>query len=129
MAQLVEIFMHRINVTFSNEIFEKVKLASEKKQISYGQYVRDLVEIGLKVEEAAAQSNNQNNLKSNEIESLGELKILWKNNLSWLLETRYLIRYLIENSSTENREKQIEILDKAKEKALSFVQGLLHEET
>ncbi|CAN5423874.1 hypothetical protein BH10PSE19_BH10PSE19_16320 [soil metagenome] len=119
--------MNRISITFNDESYAKLQTQAEKKKISLAKYVRELVDIGLQVEEAASQNEDHKKLKKNEIDDLGELKELWKNNLIWTLESRYLSRYLVENIVGKEEEAIAKILEKAREKSRSFVAGLLHE--
>ncbi|CAN5419655.1 hypothetical protein BH10PSE19_BH10PSE19_00010 [soil metagenome] len=119
--------MNRISITFNDESYAKLQIQAEKKKISLAKYVRELVDIGLQVEEAASQNEDNKKLKKNEIDALGELKELWKNNLIWTLESRYLSRYLVENIAGKEEEAIAKVLEKTKEKSRSFVAGLLHE--
>lgn len=119
--------MERITVTFYEEIYEKIKNRANKKgNISIAQCVRELVELALKFEEMAEKSDT--NPKENDLVSmLSEIKNLLKNDLNWSLETRFLLRFLIEIQPNLSREKQAEVLLKYKEHAQSFVSGLLQE--
>jgi glutamate synthase domain-containing protein 3 len=115
--------MKRINVTFYDETYEaleaRMKINGEK---SLAPGVRELVNLGLKIEEAA-QENNENR-RENELE---KILLLLKNHLTWLLETRLLARYLVEHFPESSKEKQAEILEKYKESAIHFVKGMFGE--
>jgi hypothetical protein len=124
--------MPRILVTLTQNVFDQLQENATQKQIPIARYARDLISIGLQVEEAVAKEGNSNNPKKNEIEKFDDLKVLWRNDLSWLLESLHLIRYLTHHmiysenlSSDENRNRTDEIIQKAKEKAQSYVEGLL----
>jgi malate synthase len=126
--------MPRILVTLSQNVFNQLQVSATQKQIPTARYARDLINVGLQVEEAIAKEENSDNSKKSDIEELGDLKILWKNNLSWLLESLHLIRYLTHHlaysenlSPEENKNRTDEIIQKAKEKAQSYVEGLLEE--
>jgi hypothetical protein len=124
--------MPRISITFYKDVFNQLQGNATQKQISIAHYVRDLVDIGLRVEEAAAKNAYADGSQKSEIDELGDLKKLWENDLSWLLESlhliRYLIRHLVHNeklSPEENRHHTDGIINKAKDKAQSYVNGLL----
>jgi hypothetical protein len=48
--------------------------------------MRSLIDVGLRVEEAAAQNRDGNNRQKNEMDELANLKKLWEKDLTWLLE-------------------------------------------
>lgn len=119
--------MRRISVSFYDEIYEKMEKRSSKKNLaSVAQSIRELVDLGLKVEEAATDSSEDN--EENSLSALlSEIKNLLKNNLIWSLETRLLSRFLVENTSEVESAKAIEVLGKYKEKAQNMINGMLHE--
>jgi hypothetical protein len=113
-------------------MFNQLQENATQKQIPVAHYARSLIDIGLRVEEAAAQNGDGNIKKKSEIDELGDLKKLWESDLSWILESlyliRFLIRYLINNeklSSEDNNNHIDEIINAAKNKARSYVNGLL----
>ena len=116
--------MERINISFSKEVYEKLEArrhAMGQKSLAEG--VRELVDLGLKIEESAKKNNDKED--ENDIKLLREMI---KNNLIWSMETRLLTRFLVENSAPSNQEKMLEILDKYKEKATDHVKGLFRED-
>lgn len=119
--------MKRITVTIYDEINEKLEARTKKNGLeSVSQCVRELVELGLRIEAAAEKSgeqNDENDLKK----SLGELKNYLKSNLTWALETRLLARFLVEKHPGEMVEDKSEILQKYKASASHFVEGLYGE--
>jgi hypothetical protein len=126
--------MSRLTITFCTDVFNQLQESATQKQIPVAHYARSLIDIGLRVEEAAAQNRDGNNKQKSEIDELGDLKKLWENDLSWLLEALYLIRYLFrylinnEKLSPEDNNNHIEeIINTAKNKAQSYVNGLLGE--
>ena len=113
--------MRRINVTFYDETYEKLDVRMKKnsgKSIAHG--IRELVDLGLKIEEAA-QKNTDNPDENN----AAQLMAMLENNLIWSLETRLLTRYLVESLPESNKEKLIEILEKYKESAANYIKGML----
>jgi hypothetical protein len=125
--------MTRLSISFYIDVSNKLHENAAHKQISIAHYVRDLVDIGLRVEEAAAQKKYGDNNHRSEVDELGDLKKLWENDLSWLLESLYLIRYLIrhlphsEELSPEDKNQTDDIISMAKNKAQSYVKGLFCE--
>jgi hypothetical protein len=125
--------MTRLSITFYNDIFNQLQEKAVQKHIPIAHYVRDLVDIGLRVEEAAAQKKYGDNNHKSEVDELGDLKKLWENDLSWLLEALYLIRYLIrhlphsEELLPEDKNQTDDIISMAKNKAQSYVNGLFCE--
>lgn len=115
--------MKRINVSFDEETFEVLSKRAEKnggRPIAHE--IRELVDLGLKVE-AAAQKNGDNTVD----DILEKLVEMMKNNLTWALETRLLARYLVERLPNSEQGNHIEILEKYKEKANHYVEGMLRE--
>jgi hypothetical protein len=116
--------MHKISIRFYNDTFHKLQETSTKKEIPFAQYVRELIEIGLRVEEISANYDDKN--KKNNVNLSTDSKILWKNNLLWSLESLYLIRCLM-NDLLPNMSEQY--LNTAKQKAQTSIEVLLREDT
>jgi len=116
--------MKRINVSFYPETYEKLEKRMEKNNSkSIASSIRELVDLGLKIEEAAANSNQKNN----ESDFLESFKTLLKNNLIWSMETRLLARHLVEKN-TSFASDNTNILELCKERAANYVMGMLGEE-
>lgn len=116
--------MQRITISFHDENYEKLKSRAEKHNHPISQTARDLVDLGLKIEDAAASPDQQT--KGDDLmESLVELKTMMKTNLSWVLETRLLSRFLTENHGAMTPEKRIEILSLYKQKAHEYVNEIM----
>ena len=115
--------MNRINVSFYDETYEKIEARMKSNSVkSIAHCVRELVDIGLKIEEAA-QKNSQNQ-QEDQSEKLMEML---KNNLIWMLETRLLTRYMVEKLPEKNGDNSRDILDSYKDKSISYVNGMLKE--
>lgn len=115
--------MKRINVTFYDETYDKLEARRQDnggKSIAHG--VRELVDLGFRTEEALQKNDKESSKNDSEI-----LIAMLKKNLTWALEARLLIRYLVENLSGTSREKQIEILEKYKQSAVDYIEGMLDE--
>jgi len=115
--------MKRINVTFYDETYDKLDTRRQNnggKSIAHG--VRELVDLGFRTEEAL-QKNDKNGIKND-----SEMLIaMLKKNLIWALEARLLTRYLVENLPGMDREKQIETLEKYKQSAVDYIEGMFDE--
>jgi 3'-phosphoadenosine 5'-phosphosulfate sulfotransferase len=120
--------MNRITVTFYDEIIEKLELRTKGKGVkSISHCIRELVDLGFKVEEAAEKNSNKTNKVDEIIDSLSEVQKHLKNNLNWSLETRLLTRYMVENLPKNQKDDHLLILAQYKEKAISHVDKLLAE--
>ena len=114
--------MKRINVTFYDEIYEKIVARAEKNgSKSLGHEVRELVDLALKIE-AAAQKNSDSSID----EIIPKLLEMMTSNLVWMLETRLLTRHMVERLPDTGNENQIAILEKYKEKAANYVDGMIN---
>ncbi len=117
--------MKRPTITFTDEMYEKLeKRMTEKGLKSISECVRELVNLGLRIEESAAKNTE----KEDDIDLLSqvlELKNLLKNNLIWSLESRLLARLLVETHSADTQENKIAILEQYKNKAQSYVDELV----
>ena len=114
--------MKRINVTFFDETFEKLEERMKKngdKSIANG--IRELVDLGMKLEAAADKFDG----KSNGKDDLAALIDMLKNNLIWSLETRLLTRHLVEKIPSTEEGSDTNILEKCKERASNYVMGML----
>jgi hypothetical protein len=110
--------MKRINVTFYDEIIEKLEARTKaKKYGSVAQSIRELIDLGLRIEEAA----NQNSDKRNEKDELGIVVDVMKNNLRWTLESLLIIRQILERINANGNDQTNEILQHCKEQALNHV--------
>ncbi len=119
--------MERTTVTFYDEVYQKLKNRSkENGQIPVAQSIRELVDIGFRVEEAAKKSDS-NDGENDLLEAISDIKNLLKNNLNWSLETRLLQRFLIENHSSLDKSDSIEALTKYKDIAVNHVDTLTNE--
>jgi Arc/MetJ-type ribon-helix-helix transcriptional regulator len=117
--------MHRPTVTFSEEIYAKLKNRMQEKGFkSLSDCIRNLVELMLKIEEAASKSK-ENNDETDILSEILQLKYLLKNNLIWSLESRLLARLLVETNPAISNENNIDILEQYKNKAQNHVDTLI----
>src|SRR3990167_7837823 len=111
--------MRRINVTLYDEIYEKLEARAKKNgSKSISQQIRDLIDLGLKVE-AAAQQSGEDDREFTQEKIFGMLK----KNMIWALETRLLARYIVDQLPNADKQNSLEILEKYKEKANHYVEG------
>lgn len=117
--------MNRINVRFYDEVIEKLKLRTETKMSgSIAQSIRELVDLGLKIESAADQ-NHEGTDAANDLNFIVDMM---KNNIRWTLESLLIVRTVIESLYENNTDEVGAILKKCKEQALGHVKKLFPEE-
>ena len=116
--------MPRLNLLFSETYFARLQENAAKKGVSLAHYARDLIDVGLHVEEITAQQMDANDAPKKAVSRLGD-KELWKNSLACVLESRYLLRYLVDNLAHVPREKRELVLTTVKEKAQAVAAELL----
>lgn len=120
--------MRRTTITFDDEIYQKIEGRMKKNEIpSVAECIRELIDLALRIEEAAAKSKGKED-EMDPLQAIQTLKNLLKNNLAWSLETRLLTRFLVESQDDISQSKKAEILEKYKESASNFVNGLMNEE-
>ena len=105
-------------------IFKKLNDRASNKDILLAKYARELIELGLKIEEATEL--NQQSDGENGLENLSEdLKNLLQTLMTWGLETKFLVQFLVENKIGTGADKSLDFMDQAKEKAKSYVKKLI----
>jgi hypothetical protein len=117
--------MPRLNLVFPDTYFAMLQANAAKQGVSIARYARDLMDMGLQVEEATAQQRAPNAEKDNAALNEDEVKAWWKNSLLCALESRYLIRYLVDNLTHQPDEKREAVLAAVKEKAQNLVSTLI----
>lgn len=112
--------MARITITLPDEDLESIENYAQKKALSAAEYARTLIKLGLTVEKNLGTTDPLNHALDIE-----QQKFLWKTLLTWELETRYLVRHLVEERNQKNPEQQERLLETAKIKAQERVAELL----
>lgn len=110
--------MEKITIKIEDELLKKMNdrmIKTGCKSIS--QCARELIDLGLKIEEAATSQESEG--VDDSIDPL-LLEIL-KNNLIWSLETRFLVRFLVEKKADAEPGQMNDFVKKAKEKAITHV--------
>lgn len=114
--------MEQITMKIDDAIFEKVKARMEKNGCkTLAQCARELLELGLRIEEAAANQGTGDD----ENDVLSTLLNLTKSNTQWVLETRFFVKFLMENWNRTELSQLSLFMDKAKERAAVVVHELI----
>lgn len=114
--------MQRTSIGIPDDDYKKIQAQAAKKSLPVADYIRHLILLGLKVEEAA---ENHSQGHSEEAASLDRSQ---KKLLTWGLESRYLIRYFIQNGFEQSLEQRNAFLMEAKKKAEWRVEDWLNAE-
>ena len=85
--------MARFCISLPDDIHKKLKLKAKDQHISLAHYLRKLIEMGVELENLTDQ-NKAGSGENSSIFSEEKQRVLWKNVLSWSLETRVLTRVL-----------------------------------
>jgi len=114
--------MEQITMKVDDAVFEKIKARMEKNGCkTLAQCARELLELGLRIEEAAA--NQEAGGDENDV--LGTLLNLTKTNTQWVLETRFFVKFLMENWNRLESSQLSLFMEKAKERAAAAVDELV----
>lgn len=112
--------MRRITISLPEEDLKYIEKCSQQKALSAAEYIRTLIKLGLTVEKNSGVTDPLNYAPD-----LEHQKLLWKTLLVWELETRYLVRHLVEEGIQKNSGQQTALLETAKIKAQERVAELL----
>lgn len=116
--------MKRLNITFYDEIIEKLSVRTKVKKCgSNAQSVRELVDLGFQIEEAASRKNED----KSESDGLSFMMDAMKNNLKWTLEILLIARQMMELLSDDDNENTNEMLKKCKEQAMNHIKKIFSE--
>jgi predicted CopG family antitoxin len=116
--------MKRINVTFFEETYEKLEERMKKNgDKSIANSIRELVDLGLKIEEAARKNQGNHGAE----EDSRELIAMLKKNLIWSLETMFLARHMVSGMPVNKAAGETNILEACKDRASNYVMGMLGE--
>lgn len=114
--------MEQITMKVDDAFFEKIKIRMEKKGCkTLAQCTRELTELGMRVEEAADSQEEKND----ENDTTLALINLLKTNLTWSLETRFLMRFLLENWNNIESVQPNDFMEKAKQRATVVIDDLM----
>lgn len=110
--------MQRTSIGIPDDDYQKILAQAAQKSLAVADYLRHLILLGLKVE--AAAENHSSDSETENAASLDRAQQNQKNHkklLCWGLESRYLIRYLIQNGYQQSLEQRNTFLAAAKQKA------------
>ncbi len=113
--------MRRIAISLPTVDLEEIEKFSQQKALSVSEYARMLIRTGLLTEKNMATHTGYNNPPLNQ----DQLSLLWKTLLSWELETRFLVRHIVEEWIQKNSPEHRALLKTAKAKAQERVEELL----
>lgn len=113
--------MEKITIKLDDALFKKMQDRIEKKGCeTMSQCARELIDLGLRIEEAAASQGDK------EGEAIHPLLLeMLKNSMIWSLETRLLMRFLVEKKSDNDTDEMTDFMKRAKERATTFVDEFL----
>ena len=120
--------MNQISVKFDKKTEAVLRQKAQEKEMRLSEYLRRLIEIGLRVEEASSSKSSEDKLNYPKISELGELLKLWEKTLAWTLESRLLLRILVPQVLEKEEEKQKQLVTTTRTKAEKYVAGLLNNE-
>src|SRR5690349_5315338 len=118
--------MPRIFATVDTETYNQLATHAKNKKKKLAHYIREFLEIALKIEEIAAQNDTHNNQAKSELNREDDIKTLLKTSLRCEVESLYLIRCLTHDLLAKT---SAEYLQTAKQKAEAYVEGLLQTQT
>src|SRR5438105_3166253 len=102
--------MEKITIKIDDELFKKMNARMEKTDCkSISQCARELIDLGLKIEEAASLQEGENT--DHGIDPM-LLEIL-KNNLIWSMETRLLVRLLVDKNVDSDAGQTMDLIKTA----------------
>lgn len=116
--------MSRMSITFYDDTYRRIQMRAEKKGgQSIAEAVRELTELGLRVEAAASEHGPKNSVN----EGADHLKKLLELNLKWSLEARLIGRFLVAHNPALDKEKQAEVLEKYPDRVEEHIRKVMNE--
>lgn len=121
--------MERISIGFYPEIYTKLEKRADQKKLKLAQYIRQLVELGLRIEEMSEQKEGDKTDQNPIEKALAfQQKLLQKGFLS-SHEALYLVRYMLPHLEEKNSGDHAKMLEAAKVKSQSLLEILIEENT
>ena len=119
--------MARLTITLAETQLEKIKTLAEQKSMTLSHCSPHLIDIGLRVEDASRQPRAlaDDTLASSSHTPLPNKQ--WQKLLTWTLESRYLIRYLIMHSLQQSVEQRQAFVVEAKQKASTRIEKFIQD--
>jgi len=117
--------MGRMSITFHDDTYHKIQMRAKKNGgQSIAEAVRELIELGLRVEAAAGEHSPKDIVN----EGTDHLKKLLALNLKWSLEARLIGRFLVAHNPALDKEKQAEVLEKYPDRVEEHIRKVMNEE-
>jgi hypothetical protein len=116
--------MNQISITFPKKTKEKLYQNAQQKEITIAQYIRDLVDIGLRVEEMSAQKKIDGDKPEPLMAELDLFKNLLKKDLVSSYEMLYLVRHILTKMPEKTAGELDAFAEEARIRSRSFVDGL-----
>ena len=98
--------MARLTINLTDAQFEKIKTLAEQRSMTLSHCSTHLIDLGLRVEDASRQPKVSAEGALTSSPHIQQTNRQWQKLLTWALESRYLIRYLITRSSQESVEQR-----------------------
>lgn len=118
--------MKQLCIRLDQKTYEKIKNHAHDKALKLSEYVRRLVELGLRIEMMSEEKAAKNNDSEAHFSELGDSKILWEKELAWTLEMRFLMRILADKILYGKDQTDENLLNESKIRAENFVAGLFN---
>ena len=118
--------MKRLCVRLDEKTTNKIQDRANEKALSLSEYIRRLVELGLRIEEMSEKKSDADDQSNEAFSDLGSSKILWEKELAWTLEMRFILRLLVDKLVFGKTEFDHNLMQESKIRAEHFVAGLLN---
>lgn len=122
--------MYRLTINLSDVDFEKIQKNAKNKSLSLSEYGRKLIDFGLQAEQVmAAKGMNDTPLSTSSL-SINEPELskkILKNLLAWQLESRFLIRSIVEQDYNDVKVQSTDLLTQAKKIARQQINVMMGE--
>ena len=105
--------MNRISIGFYPETYTKLEKRAKEKRLTLAEYTRQIVELGLRLEEMSAKKEGEESNKDPLEQALNFLKKLAKKEFATAQETLYLTRYILGISPEKNQGDHAKMLEAA----------------
>ncbi len=122
--------MYRLTINLSDVYFEKIQKNAKNKSLSLSEYGRKLIDFGLQAEQVMTEKGMNNTPLSTCPPGINEPELskkILKNLLAWQLESRFLIRSIVEQDYNDVKIQSTDLLTQAKKIARQQINVMLGE--
>lgn len=117
--------MQRVTISLPEDLLQELEENATVRGMSLAKYLRELIEQNHQLSEAKERKPRAiNEAPATKLPAETDVDFL-KYHLEWTLESRYLLRYLIDSLEQQSSEKRATVLSTATEKAQKLVAELL----